>query len=57
MTLDVVGHRLAELHAGIERVWDEELDRQAALERAQSEIGDLLRLMGVPVPEPGAADA
>ena len=50
MTLDVVGARLAELHARIESVFDGDTDRQYGLERAQQEIEDLLGLLGVPVP-------
>lgn len=45
MTLDVVGARLAELHARIEAVFENDGDRQSALSEVRDEIGDLLALL------------
>jgi hypothetical protein len=52
LTLDTVGVRLAELHARIETVFEVDTDRHFALEQAQETIGDLLRLLGQPIPAP-----
>lgn len=52
MTLDVVGTRLSSLWSRIEAVFENDTDRQYGLEGAQQEIGDLLGLLGLPVPAP-----
>lgn len=56
MTLDAVGAKLSALWVRIEEVFDNDGDRQFALEGAQREIGDLLGLLGLPVPAPAGTE-